>query len=104
MSHIRIEGVTSFSPMVPQACFCMRRQVYQHQCQELELSIPRSTRPPFQFKLQLSFNNQVIKTLASYFHTRGQCMKIRAPRVGGAQTQTVRVHSLGTLGDIQLMV
>lgn len=31
-------------------------------------------------------------------------MKIRAPRVGGAQTQTVRVHSLGTLGDIQLMV
>lgn len=37
--------------------------------QELELGIPKKIKVPFQFKPKLSFNNQVIKHLANYFHT-----------------------------------
>lgn len=58
-----------FFPMIRQACFWMRRKVYQISRTGIRHTKGKK-KVPFQFKPKLSFNNQVMKkTLANYFHT-----------------------------------
>lgn len=47
--------------------FLNEKEIYQTAISRTRI-IPKRKRVPFQFKLKLSFNNQVIKTLASYLH------------------------------------